>query len=158
LSASSFHFSRQADIKFNALACGTASDYCFDYSPHNPKSASGSGLLGTGPRGAYASQPPKGGQAWGHMRKKMMDGKHEGIARPSNVIECTTESSQGSHSAPFPRPLVEFFVKSFSDAGDVIFDPLCYGQHNGSSVALMVMWVSRLISPVLRCPRAGCAT
>jgi DNA modification methylase len=117
------HFSRQADIKFNALACGTASDYCFDYSPHNPKSASGSGLLGTGPRGAYASQPPKGGQAWGHMRKKMMDGKHEGIARPSNVIECTTESSQGSHSAPFPRPLVEFFVKSFSDAGDAILDP-----------------------------------
>ena len=39
-----------------------------------------------------------------------------------------------------------------------LFDPLCYGQHNGSSVALMVMWVSRLISPVLRCPRAGCAT
>ena len=57
------------------------------------------------------------------MRKKMMDGKHEGIARPSNVIECTTESGQGSHSAPFPRPLVEFFVKSFSDAGDVVFDP-----------------------------------
>jgi DNA modification methylase len=57
------------------------------------------------------------------MRKKMTDGKHEGIARPSNVIECTTESTQGSHSAPFPRPLVEFFVKSFSDAGDVVLDP-----------------------------------
>jgi DNA modification methylase len=123
-----YHLCRQAEIKFNPLACGTESDYCFDYSPDNPKSASGSGLLGTGPRGAFAkqgcaSQPPKGGQAWGHMRKKMMDGKHEGIARPSNVIECTTESGQGSHSAPFPRPLVEFFVKSFSDAGDVVFDP-----------------------------------
>jgi DNA modification methylase len=123
-----YHLSRQAEIKFNALACGTESDYCFDYSPDNPKSASGSGLLGTGPRGACAtqraaSQPPQGGQAWGHMRKKMMDGKHEGIARPSNVIECTTESGQGSHSAPFPRPLVEFFVKSFSDAGDAVLDP-----------------------------------
>ena len=32
-------------------------------------------------------------------------------------------ASQGSHSAPFPRALVEFFVKAFSDAGDIIFDP-----------------------------------
>ena len=46
-----------------------------------------------------------------------------GIARPSNVVEVKSESSQGSHSAPFPRALVEFFVKAFSDAGDVVFDP-----------------------------------
>ena len=52
-----------------------------------------------------------------------MEGRHGGIARPSNVIEVKTESSQGSHSAPFPRALVEFFVKAFSDAGDLIFDP-----------------------------------
>jgi len=34
-----------------------------------------------------------------------------------------SESSQGSHSAPYPRALVEFFVKAFSDEGDVILDP-----------------------------------
>jgi DNA modification methylase len=45
------------------------------------------------------------------------------MARPSNVIEAKTESSQGSHSAPFPRGLVEFFVKAFSDPGDIVFDP-----------------------------------
>jgi DNA modification methylase len=39
------------------------------------------------------------------------------------VIEVKTESSQGSHSAPYPRALVEFFVKAYSDEGDVIFDP-----------------------------------
>jgi DNA modification methylase len=39
------------------------------------------------------------------------------------VIEVKTESSQGSHSAPYPRALVEFFVKAFSDEGDAIFDP-----------------------------------
>jgi hypothetical protein len=33
------------------------------------------------------------------------------------------QSSQGSHSAPFPRALVEFFLLAYSDAGDVIFDP-----------------------------------
>jgi DNA modification methylase len=39
------------------------------------------------------------------------------------VIEAKTESSQGAHSAPYPRALVEFFVKAFSDPGDIIFDP-----------------------------------
>jgi DNA modification methylase len=39
------------------------------------------------------------------------------------VIEVKSESNQGSHSAPFPRPLVEFFVKAFSDAEDIVFDP-----------------------------------
>jgi DNA modification methylase len=61
-----------------------------------------------------------------------MDGRHEGIARPSNVIEVKTESSQGSHSAPFPRPLVEFFVRAFTDPGDVIFDPF---MGSGTSMA-----------------------
>jgi DNA modification methylase len=39
------------------------------------------------------------------------------------VIEAKTESSQGAHSAPYPRALVEFFVKAFSDPDDLIFDP-----------------------------------
>ena len=52
-----------------------------------------------------------------------MDGRYAGVARPSNVIEVKTESSQGSHSAPFPRALVEFFVNAFTDADDIVFDP-----------------------------------
>ena len=118
-----FHFCRQPEIKFRPQAVGHVSEDCFDYSPDNPVSRSGSGLLGTGPRGASASLPPQGSQGWGHMRRKLVDGRHEGIARPSNVVEVKTESSQGSHSAPFPRALVEFFLKAFSDAGDVVFDP-----------------------------------
>jgi len=39
------------------------------------------------------------------------------------VIEVKSESSQGSHSAPFPRALVEFFLLAFSDPGDVVYDP-----------------------------------
>jgi DNA modification methylase len=118
-----YHFCRQQQIKFRPQAVGHESADCFDYSPDNPVSRSGSGLLGTGPRGESASLPPQGSQAWGHMRRKLVDGKHEGIARPSNVIEVKTESSQGSHSAPFPRALVEFFVNAFTDAGDAVFDP-----------------------------------
>ena len=100
-----FHFCRQAEIKFRPKAVGHVSEDCFDYSPNNPKSTSGSGLLGTGARGSAAAQPGAEDE----------DGRFTGIARPSNVVEVKSESSQGSHSAPFPRALVEFFVKAFSD-------------------------------------------
>jgi DNA modification methylase len=132
-----FHFCRQQSIKFRPEAVGHVSEDCFDYSPDNPKSRSGSGLLGTGPRGAAASLPPQGSQGWGHMRRKLMDGRHEGLARPSNVIEATTESTQGSHSAPFPRALPEFFIKAFSDAGDVAYDPFMGSGSTMAAAALL---------------------
>lgn len=108
-----YHFCRKQQIKFRAEAVSHESEDCFDYSPDNPKSNSGSGLLGTGARGDAAGRAGNGDA----------DGRHRGPARPSNVIEVKTESGQGSHSAPFPRALVEFFVKAFSDPGDVVFDP-----------------------------------
>ena len=108
-----FHFCRRPEIKFRPKAVGHVSDDCFDYSPSNPKSTSGSGLLGTGARGSAASNPGTEDD----------DGRFAGIARPSNVIEVKSESSQGSHSASFPRALVEFFVKAFTDSGDIVFDP-----------------------------------
>lgn len=108
-----FHFCLQPEIKFRPKAVGHVSEDCFDYSPNNPKSTSGSGLLGTGARGSAAAQPGADDE----------DGRFTGIARPSNVIEVKSESGQGSHSAPFPRALVEFFLKAFSDPGDIIFDP-----------------------------------
>ncbi len=107
------HFSRGETIKFRPLAVGHSSEDCFDYSPDNPKSTSGSGLLGTGARGGAAGKAGSSDE----------DGRHSGIARPSNVIEAKSESSQGAHSAPFPRAIPEFFIKAFSDPGDVIFDP-----------------------------------
>ncbi|MCC6389111.1 MAG: ParB N-terminal domain-containing protein [Bryobacterales bacterium] len=107
------HFSRAETIKFHPYAVGHRSEDCFDYSPDNPKSTSGSGLLGTGARGDAAGKPGSRDE----------DGRYAGIARPSNVIDAKTESSQGSHSAPFPRAIPEFFIKAFSDAGDIAFDP-----------------------------------
>ena len=93
-----FHFARSDRIKFCPDAVSHESADVVVYSPDNPKAPSGSGLLGSG-----AS-------------------KVEGLARPSNVIEVKAEGGQGSHSAPFPRALVEFFIKAFSDPGDVVFD------------------------------------
>ena len=53
-----FHFCRKPEIKFRPKAVGHVSEDCFDYSPDNPKSTPGSGLLGTGPRGAAAAGKP----------------------------------------------------------------------------------------------------
>lgn len=119
-----YHFCRERQIKFRPKRVGHESDDCFDYSPNNPKSTSGSGLLGTGPRGAAADRG-RNQPAWQRTRRNANDleGRFAGIARPSNVVEVRTESSQGSHSAPFPRALVEFFVLAFSDEADLVFDP-----------------------------------
>ncbi len=106
-----YHFAR-GNIKFRPKAVGHVSEDCFDYSPNNPKSTSGSGLLGTGARGSAAGSTGA-----------TDDGRFRGVARPSNVIEAATESGQGSHSAPFPRPLAEFFIRAFTDASDVVCDP-----------------------------------
>jgi hypothetical protein len=94
-----FHFSRQPQIKFRPEAVSHASEDVFGYSPENPKSRSGSWLLGCGPRA-----------------------EGEGLARPSNVIEAKAEGGQGTHSAPFPRAIPEFFIRAFSDPGDVVGD------------------------------------
>ena len=44
------------------------------------------------------------------------------MARPSNVLRLSGTDALG-HSAAFPVGLPEFFIKAFSDAGDVIVDP-----------------------------------
>ena len=118
-----FHFSKTDKIKFRPEAVSHESEDCFDYSPDNPKSTSGSGLLGTGKRGGSLRLGRSGMQGRDKAAADDADGRHAGLARPSNVIEVKSESGQGDHSAPFPRPLVAFFLQAFSDPGDIAFDP-----------------------------------
>ena len=94
-----FHFSRNASIRFNPLANGTVSDAVFDYSADTAKTATGSGLLGV----------------------KATD-ERRGIARPSNVIEIAAAST-GKHSAAFPVDLPAWFIRAYSNPGDLILDP-----------------------------------
>ena len=95
-----FHFSRQSALKFNPDAVLHESDNVFEYSPANTKSHSGSGFL----------RDPSGG-------------RHPGLARPSNVLEIGESSEVLDHSAPFPVGLPAFFIRAFSDPGDIAFDP-----------------------------------
>ena len=42
---------------------------------------------------------------------------------PSNVLHFATECSNVGHPAAFPRELPEFFIKLFTEEGDVVVDP-----------------------------------
>jgi DNA modification methylase len=44
-------------------------------------------------------------------------------AYPSNVLHLATECGNKNHSAAFPEALPEWFIKLFSDEGDLILDP-----------------------------------
>jgi DNA modification methylase len=45
------------------------------------------------------------------------------MAYPNNVLHLATECSNKSHSAAYPIELPTWFIKLFSEAGDVILDP-----------------------------------
>lgn len=45
------------------------------------------------------------------------------LVYPTNVLHLATECSNRSHSAVFPRALPEWFIKLFSQEGDLVLDP-----------------------------------
>lgn len=44
-------------------------------------------------------------------------------AYPTNVLHLATECGNKNHSAAFPKDLPAWFIKLFTDAGDVVLDP-----------------------------------
>lgn len=96
-----FHLCRRQAIKFRPDNVLHATEAAFDYSPRNAKAGSGSGLLGGKPEAGY----------------------REGLARPSNVIEASAEGGQSEHTAPFPTALPDFFIRAFTDPGDLVYEP-----------------------------------
>lgn len=44
-------------------------------------------------------------------------------AYPTNVLHLATECGNKNHSAAFPEALPEWFIKLFSDEGDLVLDP-----------------------------------
>lgn len=45
------------------------------------------------------------------------------VSLPSNVLHLAPESTNKGHSAVFPEALPEFFIKAFTDEGDIVYDP-----------------------------------
>lgn len=45
------------------------------------------------------------------------------MAYPTNVLHLATETANTGHSAAFPRALPEWFIKLFTQEGDLVLDP-----------------------------------
>lgn len=44
-------------------------------------------------------------------------------AYPTNVLHMATECGNKNHSAAFPEPLPEWFIKLFTEENDLVLDP-----------------------------------
>jgi DNA modification methylase len=100
-----FHFAATSTVKLLHDNVSYASKDLIDYHPDNKKTHSG--FISSG-----------GGD----------NGRRDGMALPSNVLEIhnsakQTDTGAVKHDATFPVALPSFFIKAYSDEGDSIFDP-----------------------------------
>jgi DNA modification methylase len=97
-----YHFASQPSIKLRHDNIGHETTDAIDYSPLNTKTHSGF-ISGS-------------------------SGRRDGIALPSNVLHVHSGPHQIAddkvkHTATFPVGLPEFFVRAFTDPGDLVYDP-----------------------------------
>jgi DNA modification methylase len=96
-----YHFSPMSNIKFRPEAVSVESDDVFDYTPQNTANKAGS-------------------------NKQILAGVDEfriGMARPSNVLQIASNREAIGQAAMFPVALPDFFVRAYSDPGDIWLDP-----------------------------------
>jgi len=62
-------------------------------------------------------------QVGNNFAKKISNWNGREMALPTNVLQLATECGNKGHSAAFPEALPTWFIKLFSDEGDVILDP-----------------------------------
>ena len=55
--------------------------------------------------------------------KKIENWVGRDLAYPTNVLHLATECSNKNHSAAFPKALPEWFIKLFTNEGDIVLDP-----------------------------------
>jgi len=78
------------------------------------------------------------------------------MARASNVIEAASDSSGLGQAAPFPVALPTFFVKAYSDAGDVWLDPFLgsgttlIAAHNENRIGLGIEKLEKYVAVTLQ--------
>jgi len=66
--------------------------------------------------------------------KNISNWTNRDMAYPSNVLHLATECGNKNHSAVFPEALPEWFIKLFTQEGDIVLDPFL-GSGTTSKVA-----------------------
>lgn len=64
--------------------------------------------------------PSASGSGFG---KNVSNWKGRDMVYPTNVLHMATECGNRNHPAAFPEKLPEFFIKLFTDEGDLVIDP-----------------------------------
>lgn len=83
--------------------------------------------------------PSKVGSGFG---KNISNWVGRDLVYPNNVLHLATESSNRKHSAAFPIELPTWFIKLFTQVGDVVLDPfLGSGTTAIAAVALERRWI-----------------
>lgn len=62
-------------------------------------------------------------QVGNSFAKNIANWKDRDKAYPTNVLHMATECGNKNHSATFPYALPEWFIKLFTNVGDVVLDP-----------------------------------
>jgi len=70
--------------------------------------------------------------------KNISNWKGRSMAYPTNVLHLATECANRQHSATFPHPLPEWFIKLFTETNDVVLDPFL-----GSGTTAIVAYTLR---------------
>lgn len=140
-----FHFAKQTKIKFNPLSVAIPTKESSRSRINRHKSTNGhlsqtasgfnsgrktvmrqltktkSGLEHTNEVSkSIVRRMRKNGSGFGTNDEKLLG---YDVSLPSNVLHLAPESTNKGHSAVFPTQLPEFFIKAFTDEGDIVYDP-----------------------------------
>jgi DNA modification methylase len=101
-----FHYARSASFRFFPKHVRHDSEGAFDYATQKRAG-----------KNISAASQGKGNNAQSPV------GHGEGLAYPSNVLDIKEGARVTGHAAAFPVKFPSFFIRAFSDVGDLVYDP-----------------------------------
>lgn len=138
-----YHFSKTFDFKFNSYAVATETKQeslaraLRQRDDANGKSLTGSGFTtacGTIKKNIGKRRERNNNSGIGTIDENFTDIE---MALPSNVLYLSGETTNVGHPAPFPERLPLFFIKAFTDVGDLVYDPFI-GSGTTAKVSLQM--------------------
>lgn len=121
-----FHFARNPDFKFRPDAVMRPTTFRAVKKPTEKVPSAAAGGEGQGQPGFGKTIARRVTERANAGRKAPTAGDDfEDLAYPGNVLSLGRNRVATGHSAAFPEGLPAFFVKAFTDPGDIVLDPFC---------------------------------
>lgn len=136
-----YHFSKTLDLKFNPYAVASQTQQqslaraLRQRDDANGKSLTGSGFTtaaGTIKKNIEKRRERNNNSGVGTIDENFTDLE---MALPSNVLHLSGETTNVGHPAPYPTEIPAFFIKAFTDEGDLVYDPF-FGSGTTGEVCL----------------------